>query len=274
MGSQRGSWLSAWSPHQHTGTAESSDTAAVEWPYMSSQHSAASAADQPEQWIDLMQAFGATRGQAVSALSFDSFEAVDRGMEVPDVLTGAEPIRIETATSSDLSAEIAVFDDGTLRLSLMQTREIASGAEPILDFDSARVDFSEITDYLAVGLADSEPTITGISGCDSLPSANGWTRRADCFMYDSSTPPLISGSAYLDYSVRSGGGRIDGITHNDANCGPTVAASGSANIHRRLNVGSTPARGINTINCSFPTGGQTFTQNAWAYGSAWTTHNF
>lgn len=268
-----------------------SGAAAFNWPYFGpGSHAVPSetmGSDASVQsMISLMEAFGATESQAETIAAFQPTDVTsDLGEEaIPDALTQSDPSRVERGRTTALAAEIEVYDDGSLALSLTQRDEFTDPTDTAISFDSATVDFGEIARSLdsnrnstlesplatssVVGSNEVAPTGSSISGCDSLPAKNGWTRRADCWVYSSTTLHDLSASFYFDYSVKAGRGRIDKVYGADRQCWGT--ASGSLYIARKLNAGSTPALAINEIHCNIG-GVKTvdWQQHVYAYGSAW-----
>ncbi|UFU04258.1 hypothetical protein LQF12_06665 [Ruania suaedae] len=236
--------------------------------------------------LSLMQAFGATESEAMRAASVaedlvdkDAVTAVSD--EVPDALDNTDPVRIERSENGALVAAVSVYADGSLGLSLVQSGPIDDPSDTIVEFDSASVDFSEIADNLSEArdemAASGDISIQSTpSGCNSLPSQNGWIRRADCFIYDSMTPPVVSGSFYFDYSVKSGAGRVDQVYPSTAQqwCGPSTPTNSSLTINRSVSSGSAPARADHRFNCDLGPTSVPQLQTIWVLTSAWSTHNF
>lgn len=226
-----------------------------------------------------MAAFGATPEEVLAAQTFSTGSHQPNTSDtnnLPDALVDHVPARVETSQSNSLSAQVYVYEDGSLATSIGQTGPIHNPRDAVLQFDSATIDFGEISDALARPNQGSQGTggltpMAAPSGCDSLPNSGGWIRRADCFVYDSvNFLRGVSASAYFDYSVKSGAGRIDRISANDAQC--TVApVTHSAYIYRQDNVGSTPAQGIHKVDCNWGYTHTTHNQRVFAYGSAWSS---
>lgn len=242
--------------------------AALVWPSPASS-SAAAEADR----ASILEAFGAEPDRARDIAALD----LAAGGTVPDSLSGEQPVRSERASNDALQAEVQVYEDGSANLTFIQLDTIDVAADSLVAFDSATIDISPILRDVAA-TRDSESgdsdeggfqplASTTISGCNTLPNQNGWTRRADCLIYSTSAIRDISGSFRFDYAVKSGGGRIDTVYGPDRRC--TGSASGTLSIDRPINVGSNPALATHTIVCGVGPVSVTWNQTLYAYGSVW-----
>lgn len=243
----------------------------------------------PESSItELMEAFGATPDEAATVASVTLSRSAPSSVEVPDALTNADPVRIERGTNAALAAEVHVYDDGSLALSVAQTDSITPTDSTVIAFDSATVDFVRISDALNLRSPDADATESSLTseamdialldvptGCDSLPNSGGWIRRANCYVYDSvHAPPLngVAASAYFNYSVKSQAGRMDSIRRNDSNCAGGFSSS-QAYVDRRHNSGTLPARGLHEVDCNWGVFSSTHVQQVLVLGTAWSSMN-
>lgn len=185
------------------------------------------------------------------------------------------------AESESVAVTITVLEDGNLGLGMVQLAP-ATSDNGVVDIGGVRVDFfpllHAVTAELVANASPAErssmPDVTarGVSGCTALPNSGGWVRRADCTVYGSRTPPTSSASILVSYSVKSGGGRIDGTPSQLATrCAVGAPANKSLTIIRRLNSGSVPARVDYTFDCVRGGGslGTPARLSFYAYGSAW-----
>jgi len=253
----------------------------LEWPYYGSGHNA----ERDEQAIAIMEAFGASNGDARSSIDYaTSFmsSADDPGAYGADSLPAAaldtDPISIEHGKSRSLSASISIYEDGSLDLSLVQTDVIEQQADSVVVFESATVDFSQVSDALVhddAALDGDDVSVQATpTGCAALPNQGGWIRRANCYVYDSTNiAPVVSASFYFDYSVKSASGRIDRMYGAQRYC-LAGSATGTLSIIRKQNSGTAPARGDNTVICKVGGVSVDNLQQLLVLGTAWSTHNF
>lgn len=112
-----------------------------------------------------------------------------------------------------------------------------------------------------------------LTGCKALPSSGGWIRRAEC------KADAVYGTYTLefnvDYSVKSGGGRIDNTYNELCDVIPPFGVSNcTLSTSRKQSSGSVPAAARLSATFTPPVGG---TITAWVqlhvYGSAWVTNN-
>lgn len=165
-----------------------------------------------------------------------------------DSMTGVEPISTSTTEEGEWVVTRSVYPDGSVSQVSLETPKESSGAE--------------------IGLR-AKP----LNGCKSLPNSGGWVRRADC------TADAKYGVYDLyfnvDYSVKSGGGRIDKAYNGRC---PVVPPASTTNCtlktNRPVNNGSVPAQARLSATITTPVGGSI---PVWlqveAYGSAWVTNN-
>lgn len=165
-----------------------------------------------------------------------------------DSMSGGEVVSSETREIDGSSTIRTVFRDGSVSETSLETPREGSGT--------------------SIGVM-SKP----LAGCQSVPNLNGWVRRANC------TADANYGVYKLkfttDYSVKSGGGRIDRAFGASCDVVPPVSQKGcSLSINRKLNSGSVPATARLTAQFGGQWGGSI---TAWvqveAYGSAWVTNN-
>lgn len=165
-----------------------------------------------------------------------------------DSMVGAEPISTSTSEDGGWVVTRSVYADGSVSQVSLETPKASSGA--------------------GIGLR-AKP----LNGCKSLPNSGGWVRRADC------TADAKYGVYDLyfnvDYSVKSGGGRIDKAYNERCPVVPPSSATSCVlKKNRPVNSGSVPAQARLSANISTPLGGSI---PVWlqveAYGSAWVTNN-
>ena len=112
-----------------------------------------------------------------------------------------------------------------------------------------------------------------VKGCSAIPDSGGWKRRINCRAY-SSKGSDVSGFFRVDYSVKSGAGRIDRAYSPEVQTLPGVLCNDpKLTIVRKTSRGTAPAVARMTTQCSFLTIGSSYT--AWmevnARGSVWVT---
>lgn len=112
-----------------------------------------------------------------------------------------------------------------------------------------------------------------VKGCSAIPDSGGWKRRINCRAY-SSKGSEVSGFFRVDYSVKSGAGRIDRAYSPEIQTFPGVVCSDpKISVVRKVSQGKAPAVARMTSQCSFLKIGSSYT--AWmevnVRGSAWVT---
>lgn len=183
---------------------------------------------------------GVPEGQVAALLSSPEREPVLAATR------GAEPVRTIHGQGSSFSVALYVYDDGSVHSSIVQVGPVLDRVDYLVEGPGLRIDVREAMEALPrTGMSTS-----GVSGCDALPNLNGWIRRADCTVYDSMTPPIISGWFQVNYSVKSGAGRIDGNPWGEGMwCIDGYPTGEDIRVVRRLSSGSTPAQVYHDAYC-------------------------
>lgn len=256
------------------------------WPYGGSSSQTYTTQEDASSMREIMEAFGADPEDAAALEGVDLSKVGPDSPLVPAALTEADPVRTERGSNESLTAEVQVYSDGSLALTVAQTDTIAATDSTIIQFESATIDFVQVSE--ALNLQNSQFVVSGGSaatvpadaspldvptGCTALPNSGGWIRRADCYVYDSvHAPPLngVAASAYFDYSVKSASGRMDSIRRNDSHCAGGFSSS-QAYVDRQYNSGSLPARGLHEVDCNWGVFSSTHIQQVLVLGTAWSS---
>ena len=236
----------------------------------------------------LAEAFGSTAEEAAaietaySVLSHADAHAEVTAGAIADVAAAFDVLGLEAAVSpqwtggnSYVLASVGTTPGGVPTLSLLERGSYFPGAE-IVDVGGVTIDISEVFEAPAAESSDPEggsmPRLAGISGCTALPDSGGWVRRAGCRLY--SNGGAASATMWFDYSVKSGGGRMDGTPYSGGQqCLLGLAQDVDVRVVRRLNSGSVAAQSRHSFRCVYPTQDVGAWHAAFAYGSAWSAHN-
>lgn len=166
-----------------------------------------------------------------------------------DSMSGVAPASTETYTEGGRDFIRTTFPDGSIVLNSMEQPTATAPTGTIGVF--------------------AKP----LSGCVAIPSSGGWTRRANCYTdADYGTYKL---SFMVDYSVKSGGGRIDKAFNKSCEVLPTFNyKSCDLVVNRKTNSGAAAAQARLTGVIKNNILGTEI--NVWlqveAYGSAWSTN--
>jgi len=166
-----------------------------------------------------------------------------------DSMTGVAPVSVTSEDVDGFVVTRSVFPDGSVSILSLEIPSAAPAPGTVGIF--------------------AKP----LTGCKALPSSGGWTRRAECKA--DAVYGTYAVSFNVDYSVKSGGGRIDNTYNAACEVIPPYSVSNcSLSTSRKLNSGSVPAAARLSATFTAPIGGAV---NAWVqlhvYGSAWVTNN-
>lgn len=172
-----------------------------------------------------------------------------------------------------VSVSVGETASGVPTITILETGPYFEGAE-IVEVDGVAIDISEVFATPVSFSNGNGIQASSISGCTALPDSAGWKRRVNCRLY--SNGGVASATMVFDYSVKSGGGRIDGTPYaHDQQCVLGSDRNVRVFVPRRINSGSVPAQARHQFDCYW--GGGTYSRQAWhaayAYGSVWGEHN-
>lgn len=190
---------------------------------------------------------------------FDSFVS-EVEVEADQSISGRNDAFVVSITNSRQGAHF----------SLVQIGPVSESSDELTLDNGQEIDMTSMVN-LTHDQSASNWAPNKVSGCRTLPNQNGWVRRADCLVYDSTRGvAVISGQFTADYSVKSGGGRVDLVYGAHAQCG-TVGPVTSQNLEivRPQNVGTVPARAMHEFKCGVGGLGWYARHDLLAYGSAW-----
>lgn len=239
---------------------------------------------------DLAIAFGAEADEVVRLESlYQALASEEAGVATLALqeLTLGEAVEPRwTGSNAYVHIGVGRSDGGALTITILETGSYFEGAE-VVDVGGVRIDISDVFEPpsasvhvrqsmyegLTAAGAPVQPFANTISGCTALPNSGGWVRRTNCRLY--SNGGAASATMFFDYSVRSGGGRIDGTPYSGGRqCVLGAVTNPSVSVIRRLNSGTTPAQARQSFDCLYA---GHITTHAWhaafAYGSVWGEHN-